>query len=64
MLAYLGSLLKQQAEDEDFRIAKEVAKNEAKLLEQEQVKEKKLKEAIEQINKHRLDTVSSIINNQ
>lgn len=58
MLAYLGSLLKQQVEDEDFRIAKEVAKNEARTLEEERLKEQKFKEAMDSINKHRIDTVN------
>lgn len=57
MLAYLGSLLKQQAEDEDFRIAKEVAKREARVQEEEQLKEKKFRQAMAEINQHRLETV-------
>lgn len=58
MQAYLGTLLKQQVEDEDFRIAKEVAKNEAKLLKEEQFKDAKFRREMAEIHKHRIDTVN------
>jgi hypothetical protein len=57
MLSYLGSLLKQQTEDEEFRIANEVAKNEAKLFQEEQFKDMKFKREMAEINKHRIETV-------
>jgi hypothetical protein len=57
MMAYLGAMLKQQVEDEDFRIAKEVAKNEARVLREEQLKDMKFKQDMDEINKHRIETV-------
>jgi hypothetical protein len=57
MLAYLGSLLKEQVADEDFRIAKAVAQNEAKLAQQEYYNELKYKNEINEINHYRLQTV-------
>jgi hypothetical protein len=58
MMAYLGSLLKQQVEDEDFRIAKAVQKQEAKRAQEEHDKELKFKKDLEEIHKHRVDTVN------
>jgi hypothetical protein len=58
MLAYLGSLLKQQVADEDFRIAKAVAQNEAKLAQEEYYKELKYRKEINEIEQYRLETVS------
>ena len=57
-MSYLGSLLQQQVQDEDSRIAKEVAQNEAKLLQEEQLKEKKFRQTVAEINQHRIHTVS------
>lgn len=54
----MGSLLQQQVQDEDSRIAKEVAQNEAKLLREEQFKEKKFRQTVAEINQHRIHTVS------
>jgi hypothetical protein len=58
MMSYLGSLLKQQVEDEDFRIAKAVEKQENKRAKEEREKELKFKREIDEIAKHRIDTVS------
>lgn len=56
-MANLGTMLKTQVEDEEFRIAKTVAKNEAKLAQEELFKEMKLRKELAEIHKHRLDTV-------
>jgi hypothetical protein len=58
MLAYLGSLLKTQVADEDFRIAKAVSQNEAKLAQEEYFKEMKFRNDCNEINQYRIDTVS------
>ena len=57
MMAYLGSLLKMQVEDEEFRIAKAVEKQEAKRAKEENDKEAKFRNELEEINKHRIDTI-------
>lgn len=61
MLSYLGGLLKDQVQDEDFRIAKQVAKQEAKLAQEEFFKEMKYKKEIGEINQYRYETVRRII---
>lgn len=61
MLAYLGSLLKEQVADEDFRIAKAVAQNEAKLAHEEYYKELKYRKEISEIDQYRLEIVSFLI---
>lgn len=58
MIAYLGSLLKQQEADEDTRIAKAVAKREAKIAQEEREKMEKAYKMQVSIAKHREDTVS------
>ena len=58
MMSYLGTLLKQQVADEDFRIAKAVAKNEAKLAQEEYEKYMRAQKELKEINDYRLHTVS------
>ena len=58
MMSYLGSLLTQQVADEDFRIAKAVAKNEAKLAQEEYEKYMRATKELKEINDYRLQTVS------
>lgn len=60
-MANLGAMLKTQVEDEEFRIAKAVAKNEAKLAQEELFKEMKYRKELGEIHKHRIDTVFIII---
>ena len=57
-MSYLGTLLKQQVADEDFRIAKAVAKNEAKLAQEEYEKYMRAQKELKEINDYRLHTVS------
>ena len=58
MLAYLGSLLKEQSADEDLRIAKTVSKQEAKLLQEEYFKEMKYRKDLMEIKQHREEMVN------
>ena len=60
ILSYLGSLLKQQVEDEEFRIAKAVEKQDAKRAQEERDKELKFTKEMEEINQHRVNTVRKI----
>lgn len=57
MMSYLGSLLKQQVADEDFRIAKAVAKNEAKMAQEEYEKFMRAQKELKEINDYRLETI-------
>lgn len=57
MMSYLGSLLKTQVENEDFRIAKAVEKQEAKREKEERDKEAKFRREMGEINQHRVDTI-------
>lgn len=57
MMAYLGSLLKTQVADEDFRIAKAVSQNEAKLAQEEYFKEMKSRKEQNETNQYRLETI-------
>lgn len=57
IMANLGSLLKTQVEDEEFRIAKAIAKNEAKLAQEQMFKEMKFRKELAEIHQHRMDTV-------
>lgn len=57
IMANLGAMLKTQVEDEEFRIAKTVAKNQAKLAQEEFFKEMKLRKELAEIHQHRLETV-------
>ena len=58
MIAYLGTLLKQQEADEDTRIAKALEKREAKLIQEEREKYEKSLKMNAEIHKHRIQTVS------
>lgn len=57
MVSYLGSLMKDQVTDEEFRIAKAAAKREAKLFQDELFKNLKQQKDIESIAIFRKDTV-------
>ncbi|CAF0783083.1 unnamed protein product [Brachionus calyciflorus] len=57
IMANLGSMLKTQVEDEEFRIAKAVAKNEAKLAQEELFKEMKFRKELAEIHQHRIETI-------
>ena len=57
MMSYLGSLLKQQVADEDFRIAKAVAKNEAKMAQEQYEKFMRAQKELKEINDYRLETI-------
>jgi hypothetical protein len=57
MIAYLGSLLKQQEADEDTRIAKALEKRELKLAQEEREKYEKALKMNAEIHKHRIETV-------
>lgn len=57
MMSYLGTLLKQQVADEDFRIAKAVAKNEAKMAQEEYEKFMRAQKELKEINDYRLETM-------
>jgi hypothetical protein len=57
MIAYLGTLLKQQEADEDSRIAKALSKREAKLAQEEREKMIKALKMNAEISKHRIETV-------
>ena len=59
MIAYLGSLLKQQEADEDTRIAKALEKRELKLAQEEREKYEKALQMNGEIHKHRIETVIS-----
>lgn len=59
MIAHLGSLLKTQEADEDFRIAKAVQEREKKLAEEEREKMEKLKQMQDSITKYRKDTIEN-----
>ena len=59
MLSYIGSLMKEEVADEEFRIAKAVARQEARLAAEEQFKEDKFRREIGEIHKHRIDTVKN-----
>ena len=59
MIAYLGSLLKEQEADEDTRIAKALAKREAKLAQEEREKYEKALKMNAEIHKHRIETVKN-----
>ena len=58
MISYLGSLMKEQATDEEFRIAKAAAKREAKLFQEELFKNLKQQKDIQSMNEFRKETVS------
>jgi hypothetical protein len=58
IIAYLGKILKQQEEDEGFRIAKAADQLEKKLELEHMEKVRKTKENYEEIRKHREETVS------
>lgn len=60
MMASLGSLLNQKVDDEDFRIGKAVAKNEAKLAQEEKFKEMKFRREMAEIYQHRMETVNKV----
>jgi hypothetical protein len=49
--------MKEEVADEEFRIAKAVARQEAKLAAEEQFKEDKFRREIGEIHNHRIDTV-------
>ena len=51
--------MKEEVADEEFRIAKAVARQEAKLAAEEQFKEDKFRREIGEIHKHRIDTVKN-----
>lgn len=57
MVSYLGSLLKEQVQDEEFRIAKAAAKVEAKLFQEELMKNLKQQKDIDAMNAYRKETV-------
>jgi thiamine biosynthesis lipoprotein ApbE len=57
MISYLGSLLKQQTTDEEFRIAKAIELNEAKRAKEEFEKMTKQQKEVNEINEYRLNTV-------
>jgi hypothetical protein len=60
MISYLGSLLKEKATDEEFRIAKAAAKREAQLFQEELFKNLKQQKDIQSMNEFRKETVSLI----
>ena len=57
MMAYIGSMMKQQVSDEDFRIAKALAKLQAKQLQEEHYKEQKVRQELTDIHRHRQQTI-------
>lgn len=57
IISYLGALLKQQEDDQDFRIAKAVEKREMKLAQEEMDKMKNLREMQISIEKYRREAI-------